>query len=99
MLIGMNGDEQTKLNEWTLTDIRRNYDGQNWTNDDGQTWMVMTTNLDGDCDGQWRQQCCRVIRVRKFCNNGMQKKRNKFFSSTSCFYFILFSYSLLQQIL
>jgi hypothetical protein len=38
-----------------------------------------------------QQQHYRTIHIHKLYNDGMQKRRNKFFSSTSCFFYVLLS--------
>jgi hypothetical protein len=59
----------------------------------------MTTDIkrndetDGNYDKLHWQRHCKVIRVHELYSDGMQKKREKCFSSISCFCFFLFSSS------
>jgi len=88
---------------WWMVIVMAN-DGNRWqlqrsvttTGDDYNRWQLrrMTTAIDGNYDRRWR---CRIICVCKFSNDGVEKKRENFFSSTSYFIFIFFL--LLQRIL
>jgi len=81
-----------KLDERTLTDV-----GQKLRNIE---WQRTATTIDNDYDG-WQLQWWwhyKVIYICGLCNDGVQKRKEKFFSSTSFFKKKLSS-SLLQRIL
>jgi hypothetical protein len=49
-------------------------------------WNNATKRQNGiDFNGLRRQQCYRTIRVSELCDDGVQKRREKMFSFTSCF--------------
>jgi hypothetical protein len=71
----------------TMMDIGRNCDGMERTNGncDRQQWQQTTMATNDDSDEQrWRY---KAIDIYKLCNDGVQKRGENFFSSTSCFFF------------
>jgi hypothetical protein len=73
-----------------MIDVEQNYDGRQQTTNGNERWLRrMATTTNNDYDGSQRWRHCRTIHVRELCNNGVLKKRKKFFSSTLCFLFIL----------
>jgi hypothetical protein len=65
--------------------------------------MMITTMIDDGYDGN-KQQLCRQWRYKAICvqelyNNGVQNRKGKFFSSTSCVLFLFFFIPFLVELL
>jgi hypothetical protein len=78
--------ELQRTSDETTMDVERNYEG--YPTKLRRTSNETTTDIGQNRD-EWQlcqQWCYKAIHIHELCNDGMQKRKEKCFSFTSCFY-------------